>query len=298
MTNAPVNRSHVGPTGPDEYGCYAHDIGDTIYDAAPVYDWFDIAPPGPGNLITEITDSDAAIMTFSSLFSMKYYGGSESEISVNSNGFLTMEHSDYLYGGNSPIPDAHGPVKMIAPFWDDLDPSAGGDIHRWLDTTHHRWIIQFDEVRHWGSTDTETFQVIILNEGWYPTPTGDTPILIQYQDITDPSSCTIGIENAGQGDGIGWACDGAYGPQAPPIADETARQRGGRPTAHPRARVTAIAATKLTKRGERAMVYPPQTGCHSYHARDRASTWCHGAGLVSGHAPGSEEVEEEHHERG
>ena len=165
---------------------------------------------------------DAAIMTFSSMFPLKYYGGSQSQISVNSNGFLTMGYSDYLYGDNSPIPDAHGPVRMIAPFWDDLDPSAGGDIYRWLDTTNHRWIIQFDEVRHWGSTDTETFQVIVLNQSWYPTPTGDTPILIQYQDVTDPSSCTVGIENADQDDGVGWAYDGTYGSQALPIADETA----------------------------------------------------------------------------
>jgi hypothetical protein len=79
-------------------------------------------------------DSDAAIMTFSSMFPLKYYGTSRSLISVNSNGFVTMGYSDYLYGDNSPIPDAHGPVRMIAPLWDDLAPSAGGDIYRWLDT--------------------------------------------------------------------------------------------------------------------------------------------------------------------
>jgi hypothetical protein len=111
---------------------------------------------------------------------------------------------------------------MIAAFWDDLDPSAGGDVYTWLDAVNHRYIIQFDEVRRWGTTETETFQIIILNENYYPTPTNDAMILLQYEDVTNPTSCTVGIENPEQTDGIGWLFDGSYGSQAAPVADQTA----------------------------------------------------------------------------
>ena len=39
-------------------------------------------------------DSDAAVMTSSSMFPLKYYGTSRSLISVSSNGFVTMASSD------------------------------------------------------------------------------------------------------------------------------------------------------------------------------------------------------------
>ena len=46
-----VGEMHVtAPVGSDGYGYYAYDSTDTIYGAAPEYDWVDIAPPGPGNL--------------------------------------------------------------------------------------------------------------------------------------------------------------------------------------------------------------------------------------------------------
>ena len=58
----------------------------------------------------------------------EYYDEVYTTVSVNSNGFLAMGTCDYRFGDNSSIPDGHGPPAMIAPFWDDLDPSAGGDL--------------------------------------------------------------------------------------------------------------------------------------------------------------------------
>ncbi len=210
------------PTGPDAYGYYAYDQADSAYGPAPTFEWTDIVPPGPGTIITEITDDDAAVTTKPIIFGLRYYGETHGQISINSNGFLTAGWTDYRFGDNSRIPDTHGPPNMIAPFWDDLDPSAGGDIYYWLDVANHRYIVQFDEVLRHGTTEAETFQVIFLNETYYPTPTDDTMILIQYKDVSNPLQCTVGIENEDQTDGIEWLYDGAYGPQAGPVADSTA----------------------------------------------------------------------------
>jgi hypothetical protein len=108
---------------------------------------------------------------------------------------------------------------MIAPFWDDLNPLASGDIYRWQDGVNHRLIIQFDNVPIYGTTDTQTFQMVFLNPSYYPTPTGDGEILFLYENVTNPSSCTVGIENPEQTGGIGYLYNGAYDSNASPLAD-------------------------------------------------------------------------------
>ncbi len=210
------------PTGPDAYGYYAYDQGDSAYGPAPVYDWVDIAPPGPGVIVSEITNQDAATTTVGLWFDFPYYGTTYDQISICSNGFVAMGFSDYRFGDNSSIPNPHGPANMISPFWTDLDPSAGGDIYHWLDIANQRLIIQFDEVRHWNSQNAETFQVVLLNPTHHPTPTGDGMILFQYENVTSPGFCTVGIENADQTDGLEWLYDGAYGSNTVPLADGTA----------------------------------------------------------------------------
>lgn len=214
----------AGPTtsrfsGPDSYGYYAYDSRDTTYAPAPAFEWYDIAPPGPGSLITPITDSDAAITTINLPFAFTYYGGVYLQASVCSNGFISMGTEDYRAGTNSAVGSADGPDRMLAPFWDDLNPLASGDIYRWTDTANHRFIIQFDAVPVWGTTDAQTFQVVLLNPDYYPTPTGDGEILFLYETVSNPSSCTVGIENPEQTDGIAYLFDGAYDSYAAPLAD-------------------------------------------------------------------------------
>jgi hypothetical protein len=214
----------AGPTssvfsGPDEYGYFAYDSGDTTYAPAPEFEWYDIATPGPGSLITAITNSDAAITTINLPFAFWYYGTQYLQASVCSNGFISMGSEDYKAGTNSAVGSADGPDRMIAPFWDDLNPMASGDIYRWHDIANHRFIIQFDEVPIWGTMDIQTFQVVFLHPDYYPTPTGDGQILFLYETVSNPGGCTVGIENPAQTDGIGYLFDGAYDPHAAPLAD-------------------------------------------------------------------------------
>jgi len=209
-------------TGPDDYGYYAFDSSDSTYGGAPAFDWYDIAPPGPGNLITEITDEDDAIALVNMPFSFQHYGTSYMQMSVCSNGFISMGAEDYRFGYNSEIPSTDGPENMIAMFWDDLDPSAGGDIYKWYDAAGSRFIIQFDEVPRFGTSDTETFQIVFLKESEYPTPTDDGMIFVQYETVTNPMECTVGIESPDESYGIEYLFDGDYNDSATPLVDGTA----------------------------------------------------------------------------
>ncbi len=209
-------------TGPDTYGYYCYDVGDSIYSAAPAYEWYDIASPGPGALIEEITDDDAATVEVHMPFGFVYYGNSYLIVSVCSNGFVSIGIEDYRFGSNSSIPSTDGPENMIAPFWDDLDPSASGDIYRWYDSENHRFIIQFDEIPIWNTSDVQTFQVILLDQDYYPTPSGDGQVLIVYKTVNAPTGCTVGIENFDETTGVQYLFDGAYDGHAAPLTSGSA----------------------------------------------------------------------------
>ncbi|MBD3348356.1 MAG: T9SS type A sorting domain-containing protein [Candidatus Eisenbacteria bacterium] len=205
------------PSGPDSYGYYAYDSTDTWTGQAPTYSWVELV--GTGSQISGITDEDAQTETISLPFTFRYYGTDYTQVSVNSNGFLAMGVEDYRFGDNSEIPDSHGPERMLAPFWDDLDPSDGGDVYQWHDSANHRFIVQYDACEHYGGGNPETFEVILYDPAHYPTSTGDGIIVYQYQDASFVYSMTMGIENASETDGIQYVYNSTYDQYAAPIAD-------------------------------------------------------------------------------
>ena len=205
------------PTGPDAYGYWAYDNTDTISGQAPVYNWFEIGPAGPGLLIDSITNRDAAVVTLPLPFTFRYYGQNYDSISVCCNGFLAMGRTSYRLATNSGIPDSAGPSAMIAPFWCDLNanentnPPGAGDIYQYYDASNHRWIVEFYDIAHYGQTNVrEKFQVIVLDPVYYPTATGDGEIIYVYSTVANPSVSTIGIENQTESYGIQYAYNNNY----------------------------------------------------------------------------------------
>ncbi len=215
--------TNVDPTGPDSYGYYCYDNTDISSGRAPTYEWIEIAPPGPGTIIEQITNADAGIDTLILPFTFRYYGQNYNEVTVASNGFLAMGRTNYRWGYNAPIPDTAGPAAMIAPFWDDLNPNdtshgGNGDIYQYYDATNHRWIFEFKDVAHYEQNSVrETFQVILLDPNYYPTPTGDGEIIFQYHTVGNASSNTVGIENLTETDGIQYVFNNNYSSTAAPI---------------------------------------------------------------------------------
>ncbi len=212
------------PTGPDLFGYWAYDNTDTLSGRAPVYNWFEIGPSGPGTIIPEITNHDAQVTTLRLPFTFRYYGQNYDSISVCSNGFLAMGRTSYRFGNNlSGIPDTAGPPAMIAPFWCDLDPSLQGDIYQYYDAVNHRWIVEFYDVALNGLANMrQTFQVILYNPQFYPTPTGDGEIVFQYQTVALPSNVVVGIENQTETVGIQYLFNNIYHETAAPLSSNRA----------------------------------------------------------------------------
>jgi hypothetical protein len=210
------------PTGPDAYGYYCYDNTDVNSGRAPTFGWFELAPPGPGTIIDQITNADANLDTLTLPFTFSYYGQNYYEVTAATNGFLAMGRAGYRWGYNSAIPDTSGPSAMIAPFWDDLNTDEAsngyGDIYQYYDASNHRWIIEYKDVAHYNQSSVrETFEVFLLDPSYYPTPTNDGEIIFQYQTVSDASSNTVGIENLSQTDGIQYLFNNNYAATATPL---------------------------------------------------------------------------------
>jgi hypothetical protein len=222
----------TGVTGPDAYGYYIYDDTDTLSGNAPIYSWFEIAPPGPGATVSEITNEDADTVTYALPFTFGYYGQTYNSVGLCSNGFLELGQSTYRFGDNGPIPSTQGPVRMLAPFWDDLDPSQYGDMYYYYDAANHRYIVEYDDCAHYYTpTQRETFQVILLDEQYYPTPTSDGEFLYLYSSVADATSNTVGMEDHTQTRGLEYVYNSVSDPNAAPIVDQRALLITTRPPA-------------------------------------------------------------------
>jgi len=201
--------SHA-PTGPDAYGYYAYDQSDLGYAQHPGYHWVDINPTGGGSGydigLTDNGPSQDDIVTIPLPFDFTFYGESFDRVSVCSNGFLALGMSYVAPAQNWYLPSAQGPPCMIAPFWDDLQQTSTGRVFAWFDAAQHRFVIAWDNVRNEASGSPESFEVILYDPAYYPTPTGDGEFTFQYEVVNNNDGqqmySTVGIQNRDHTSGI------------------------------------------------------------------------------------------------
>ena len=208
-----VGDERYQPSGPDNYGYLAYDM----YDSPAVfYDWFEIAPMAGGPGSTQIFGDDQTRQV-NLPFSFMYYGNSFTQISICSNGWVAMGYQTTTDYSNSGIPNSDGPNNMIAPFWDDLNPNNGGQIAWYHDVAGHRFLIEFYHIPHYSGGGIETFQVVLYDPAFHFSPTGDGNIMVNYHTPDNATSCTAGIENGSENDGIEFLYNTAYDPFAMPL---------------------------------------------------------------------------------
>ena len=117
---------------------------------------------------TELSLGDDAMSAAVNMgFEFRFYDATYAETYVSSNGFLS-----FLGGSNAGccsgqvMPNTDDPDGIIAGFWEDLNPAAGGHIY--YDSRgaspNRRFIVQYEDVPHSPSGNLSTFQ-IVLYEG-------------------------------------------------------------------------------------------------------------------------------------
>jgi hypothetical protein len=172
--------------GPDAFG---YTFIDSDEPNGPAVDFQDIA-----NLGTQVSwtatgqfpGGDEGFDEITLPFAFPFYGVDRTSVRVFSNGFLTFSSFASNSFNNSELPSATPPNAVIAPFWDDLDQSAGGAVYTGT-LPDGRFVVQYDAVPRWGTSNAETFQIILSADG---------AIEFQYQTMTGTlNAATIGIEN-------------------------------------------------------------------------------------------------------
>ncbi len=78
------------PTGPDGHGYYAYDSTDTGLEQAPVFDWVDLVPPGPGAWLRNVSENDNDTRFWFPNFIINYYGTEANVSTLCSNGFISL----------------------------------------------------------------------------------------------------------------------------------------------------------------------------------------------------------------
>jgi hypothetical protein len=181
--------------GPDTFG-YKWKDSDEV--GGPVYSWVDIT--GSGSTVSLGDDAYSSAVNLG--FTFNFYGVDYTNVKICSNGFLSFTSTATAYT-NGNIPDTATPNDILALFWDDLNPTAGGSIYYYADTANGRFIVSYIGVPHYGTTSYNTGQVIIYSSG---------KIVYQYQEVgaSTVNTCTVGIENVGGTDGSLVIKDAAY----------------------------------------------------------------------------------------
>ena len=219
------------PLGPDDYGYFAYDNTDTQYPESPVYSWVEIDPElgGLGDTLSLLSDETKTVPL---PFNFKFYGNQYQRISISSDGYIAMDSTWIADMYNWHILSAGGPPLLIAPFWDDLDPTAtdsSGNVCYFYDSSNQRFIIEYSRIQHIHNptnptpAELQTFEIILLDPDYHPTITGDGEIIFQYKKITNDdvwhNYATVGIENSEHTIGLEYSYNNTYPPAAAPLVD-------------------------------------------------------------------------------
>ena len=224
------------PTGPDPYGYFAYDDADVDYESVPVYDWVELDPAYPGAVFgaTQTFMYDDESMLVPLPFDFLYYGDTYDELTICTNGWVSMTETWQSIFRNWDLPSPQGPPALIAPFWDDLKDTVDSllDIYYWHDTQNDRFIVEWSRVhnRYVNTPDRiETFEVILYNsQSSHVGPTGDSDILFQYHHVVDVdldnNYSTVGIEDYQHSRGLEYVYADEYEshPTATPLHPEMA----------------------------------------------------------------------------
>jgi subtilisin family serine protease len=132
-----------------------------------------------------------------------FYGHYFDRVSVCSNGYVSFTSGMYDWSwNNTALDDGHDPYFMLAPYWTDLDPSRGGGVYVFTDSTHDRFIIQYNQIRRFGQLGLNSFEIMLYHDG---------TIDFSYATLSTPlNNGTVGIKGGTINEHLQLAYDQAF----------------------------------------------------------------------------------------
>jgi subtilisin family serine protease len=157
------------------------------------YSWVD--PSG----MTALSLSNDGVSSAQTLpFTFRFYGVDYTQLYVGANGVIGFANNSLSAGANADLPNVSTPNNLICPFWDDLNPGAGGSVRAGTvgSSPNRQFVISWVDVPYNANPPASyTFQAA-LEEGTHR-------IRFQYQSVApgrgpgdQGKSATVGVENA------------------------------------------------------------------------------------------------------
>lgn len=119
---------------------------------------FPTEPNDPATLT--LGDDDSVLLTLTGGKQVGLYGSAFGSVRIGSNGYITFDTDDT--NGTETLAD-HFAIMRISALFDDLDPSAGGEIS-WQQLTD-RVVVTFLNVPEAGAANSNSFQIEMFFEG-------------------------------------------------------------------------------------------------------------------------------------
>ncbi|HIC87928.1 MAG TPA: DUF11 domain-containing protein [Anaerolineae bacterium] len=148
----------------------------------PAFHWVDITDRG-----TPVAMGDDTVRGPLDVgFPFPFFGENQSQFWLSSNGWISFGRPESSDFSNELLPSETAPPGVLAIFWDDLNPSLGGEVRYWSNE-HDTLVVSFLEVPRYGGGGPYSFQAILRADG---------SITYQYLDMNDPlNSATVGLQN-------------------------------------------------------------------------------------------------------
>ena len=142
---------------------------------------------------TTVALSDDSVSAAIALpFAFSWYGQPKTTVSISSNGLMCFTTSGCTSYTPPPPPDPAAPNDLMACFWEDLNPGAGGAVK--YKTTgiapNRAMVVEFNAVPHYSTSVANTFQLQLKENG---------EAACMYQSVAsdgDSSPTAVGIEDA------------------------------------------------------------------------------------------------------
>ncbi len=174
-----------GAGGPDNFG---YRWVDSDEPGGPAFNWIEIR--NVGTQVTLTDDSNQG--PFNIGFTFPFYGSDFTTFRICSNGWISFT-STLSSLTNYALPSTSAPENLLALFWDDLNPGAGGSV--WYHNDGTRLIVEYYQVPRFSSGGPYTMQVHLY-------PSGRIEYHYLSMQGTRLNEATIGIQNAARDDGL------------------------------------------------------------------------------------------------
>ncbi|MEO0166803.1 MAG: S8 family serine peptidase [candidate division WOR-3 bacterium] len=195
----------VGNPVPNDGRYYCYWSTGPYPELRPVFEWFAIDTTQNEHQGISLDPQNEDPKCVHLPFTFKFYGENYNRIMVHDNGFIVMDSVAVPYGLINGIPTPNLPNNFIAALnhgflWPNY-PNHPADVYYYYDQPRHRFIVEWFKMPLYTLPDTHySFQIVLHDPAYYPTPTGDGDIYCYYRfyhtDSFGQASYQVGIENS------------------------------------------------------------------------------------------------------